>query len=139
VVVTFVLLTLKVIMTILLGWASASRLGYGGIGWRSRRATKQILGIVGCLLLLFSTMLEFEGTPILPLDQFISKEVSTELLRAREQQYEPMVVAFTVPTVYVLPMPRDSVGLPHKWHDIDVRCSNQTVHQRVFIPYFTNE
>jgi hypothetical protein len=47
------------------GWRAATRVGYGGVGWRSRRATKQILGVVGALSMAFVLMIEFQGKPVL--------------------------------------------------------------------------
>ena len=78
--VIFVFLLLKVVAPLFAGWAAASRVGYGGIGWRSQQATKQILGVVGTLLLLFSFLVEFEGQVLLPLDQVVA---SGPLLRYR--------------------------------------------------------
>lgn len=49
----------------LAGWRSAARVGYGDIGWRSRRATKQIIGVVACLVMMFALMIDFEGTQVL--------------------------------------------------------------------------
>ena len=76
---TFGLLLLKVMLPCFVGWAAASRVGYGSIGWRSRRATKQILSVVGCLFLLFGMMVEFQGQAILPLSTFMVND----LLRTR--------------------------------------------------------
>eukprot|EP00946_MAST-07B_sp_MAST-7B-sp1_P004654 g4654.t1 len=61
----FFLLFGTVVTTCVAGWRAASRLGYGGIGWRSRRATKQILGVVGALSMAFALMIEFQGRPVL--------------------------------------------------------------------------
>jgi hypothetical protein len=79
--VTFVLLLLKVVLPLIVGWTAACRVGYGEIGWRSLRATKQTLGVIACLLFLFSMMLEFEGQVILPLSDMIS--TGTSLFRQR--------------------------------------------------------
>ena len=57
----FGLLFVKNTLPPFVGWASASRVGYGGIGWKSRRATKQILGVVGCLFLLSGMMINLEN------------------------------------------------------------------------------
>jgi hypothetical protein len=70
--VTFVFLLLKVVAPLIAGWAAASRVGYGGVGWRSRQATKQILGVVGTLLLLLSFLVEFENQVLLPLDRVVA-------------------------------------------------------------------
>lgn len=59
------LLFSAVAATCFAGWRAATRVGYGGVGWRSRRATKQILGVVGALSMAFVLMIEFQGKPVL--------------------------------------------------------------------------
>ena len=62
---TCILFICSIASTCIAGWRAACRVGYGGVGWRSRRATKQILGVVGSLSMAFSLMLEFQNEPVL--------------------------------------------------------------------------
>ena len=66
--ISFVLFALEIAVPLLLGWAAASRVGYGGIEWRSLRATKQTLGVIGCLFILFNLMIRVNEQVILPLN-----------------------------------------------------------------------
>ena len=60
-----VLMLVLISTTCLAGWRAASRVGYGGVGWRSRRATKQLLAVVAALSTVLGMMVEFQGTRVL--------------------------------------------------------------------------